>query len=178
MSIAQVPSCFHRTVKWVVSSKLHSIGNARLRWWRSCRKFVRACDSLDPGHSANANPSRGWGASPCRIRYASRHRRRFVLTESTGVPPKLIRRLPNRLIRMDTDSVVYDAPVWRNRRAPKWRQSIGSYTGPVTGREDHLYTPGEPRGSTFERYTSTMLVAMVDKEQIASRSSAADVAHC
>ena len=34
-----------------------------------------------------------------------------MLTAVTGFPAKLIRRLPNRLIRMRTDYVVYDAEV-------------------------------------------------------------------
>ena len=58
-----------------------------------------------------ASRSRGCGESPCRIKYAIREWRRFVLTAVTGSPAMLIRRLPNKLIRMDADYVVYDFPV-------------------------------------------------------------------
>src|ERR1700688_2095441 len=91
-----------------MTSEVHSGGNARLRLWRSCRRFVRACDSLDAGHSRKASRSRGCGVSPCRIKYAIRDWRRFVLTAVTGRPSKLIRRLPNKLIRMTAAYVVYD----------------------------------------------------------------------
>ncbi len=40
-----------------------------------------------------------------------------MLTAVTARPAKLIRRLPNRLIRMRTDYVVYDAQVQGSRRA-------------------------------------------------------------
>ncbi len=55
-----------------------------------------------------ASRSRGCGASPCRIKYAIRECRRLVLTAVTGRPAKLIRRLPNKLIRMAAAYVVYD----------------------------------------------------------------------
>jgi hypothetical protein len=55
-----------------------------------------------------ATRSRGCGVSPCRIKYAIREWSRLVLTAVTERPPKLIRRLPNKLIRMRADYVVYD----------------------------------------------------------------------
>src|ERR1700744_2172692 len=96
---------------------LQPAGNARFRWWRSWRKFVLACDSLEPGHKRNASRSRGWGAPVCRSRYADRDCRRFVLIAASGCPSTLIRRFPNRGIRMSVDQVVFDVQTTRDRVA-------------------------------------------------------------
>ena len=69
------------------------------------------------------------GVSPCRIKYAIKEWRRFVLTAVTGRPAKLIRRLPNKLTRMAAVYVVYDVLARKrnahrqSRLAPNIRRS-------------------------------------------------------